>query len=167
MGNPPGVPSDDGCPPRRALLAAMAAAGSLVAMSACSSDGSPGAADAGVAVTETPSGVAPDGAHTSAPSGADSGPRQELTSASSVPVGGGTVVAGVLVVQPIAGRFKAYEAVCPHQGIRLGPPRQGVITCSAHMSIFRERDGALLRGPATRGLTKVPVIVEGDVVYRT
>ena len=160
MENAPDVARGLPCASRRAVLGSVGGLGMLLAVSACSSDETTEAAPPGDGTasgqTRLPS---------SAPS-VDPASRQELIEAAAVPVGGGTVAEGVLVVQPIAGRFRAFEAACPHQGIRLGPPRQGVITCPAHSSRFRERDGALLEGPATRGLTKVAVVVDGGVVYR-
>ncbi|MFF4874735.1 Rieske (2Fe-2S) protein [Micromonospora sp. NPDC000668] len=93
-------------------------------------------------------------------------PGTVLTRTSDVPVGGGTIVGGVLVVQPEAGTFTAYDATCPHQGVRVGAPRDGVITCPAHNSTFSATDGARLGGPATRGLTEIPVRVDGTDILR-
>ncbi|MET8308493.1 Rieske (2Fe-2S) protein [Micromonospora sp. NPDC005173] len=93
-------------------------------------------------------------------------PGTVLTRTGDVPVGGGTVVGGVLVVQPEAGTFTAYDATCPHQGVRVGAPRDGVITCPAHNSTFSATDGARLSGPATRGLTEIPVRVDGTDILR-
>ncbi|MEU1360533.1 Rieske (2Fe-2S) protein [Micromonospora zamorensis] len=76
------------------------------------------------------------------------------------------VAEGVLVVQPEAGTFKAYDAACPHQGVRVGAPRDGVITCPAHNSTFSPGDGARLGGPATKGLTEIPVRVDGTTIVR-
>ncbi|MET8094509.1 Rieske (2Fe-2S) protein [Micromonospora sp. NPDC005220] len=89
-----------------------------------------------------------------------------LTSTADVPVGGGTVSGGVLVVQPEAGTFKAYDATCPHQGVRVGAPRDGVITCPAHNSTFAVSDGSRRGGPATRGLTEIPITVDGTTITR-
>jgi nitrite reductase/ring-hydroxylating ferredoxin subunit len=152
MTDPAGSTPLPACPSRRALLAAAAGAGSLAALGACA-----GAPATGPQASDTPGPTAAPG---------DAGARQRLAGVGDVPVGGGTVVSGVLIVQPTAGRFRAYAAACPHQGIRLSPPRDGVITCSAHMSRFREGDGAVLGGPAPRGLTKVRLSVEGEAIYR-
>ena len=150
-----------GCSTRRAVLSAAAGVGSLLGIGACSTNDPSDAARSGGAASVAPLAAPP----SDAPAG-DPASRRRLIEAASVPIGGGVVEAGVLIVQPLAGRFRAYEAICPHQGIRLGPPRQGVIICTAHSSQFRDRDGALLRGPATQGLTKVPVVVDGGVIYR-
>ena len=160
MENPPDVTLGRPCASRRAVLGTVAGLGALLAAGACSSDDVSEATPPGDATAEVPTRLP-----SSAPSG-DPASRRKLIEADSVPVGGGAVAAGVFVLQPKAGRFHAYEAACPHQGIRLSPPSQGVIACSAHGSQFREWDGALLRGPATRGLTRVRVVVDGGVVYR-
>ncbi|MET8251665.1 Rieske (2Fe-2S) protein [Micromonospora sp. NPDC005197] len=93
-------------------------------------------------------------------------PGTVLARTGDVPVGGGTVVDGVLVVQAEAGTFTAYDATCPHQGVRVGAPRDGVITCPAHNSTFAIGDGARLGGPASRGLTEIPVRVDGTDIVR-
>jgi Rieske Fe-S protein len=87
---------------------------------------------------------------------------------SQVPVGGGVVLqsgGGIVVVQPAAGTFAAYSAVCPHQGCIVGQIQEGLIVCPCHGSTFRVSDGAVVQGPAQQGLTKLPSHVSGaDVV---
>ncbi|MGQ5261254.1 Rieske (2Fe-2S) protein [Micromonospora sp. ZYX-F-536] len=129
------------CLSRRALLTGAGAVAAAGLLSAC------GAGD-------TPAG------------GAAATAGTVLARTGDVPVGGGTVVDGVLVVQPEAGTFTAYDATCPHQGVRVGAPRDGVITCPAHNSTFSAGDGARLGGPATRGLTEIPVRVDGTDILR-
>lgn len=130
------------CLSRRGLLTGAGALGAAGLLSAC------GAGDS------------PTGGTASAAAGT------VLASTGDVPVGGGTVAQGVLVVQPEAGTFKAYDATCPHQGVRVGAPRDGVITCPAHNSTFSAGDGARLGGPATKGLTEIPVRVDGTTIVR-
>jgi nitrite reductase/ring-hydroxylating ferredoxin subunit len=89
-----------------------------------------------------------------------------LAATKDVPVGGGIVVAGVLVVQPDRGTFKAFDASCPHRGVLVGPPANGISTCPAHHSTFAIGDGARLSGPATQGLAQIPVSVEEKNVVR-
>jgi nitrite reductase/ring-hydroxylating ferredoxin subunit len=84
-----------------------------------------------------------------------------------VPVGGGIIVAGVLVVQPTGGTFKAFDAACPHRGVQVGPPADGISTCPAHHSTFAIADGSRLSGPATQGLTEIAVSVQNKAIVRT
>ncbi|WP_203912988.1 Rieske (2Fe-2S) protein [Rhizocola hellebori] len=90
-----------------------------------------------------------------------------LAAVGQVPIGGGVVVSGVLVVQPTAGVFKAYSATCPHQGGQVSAPVDGVATCRLHQSTFDIGDGARLGGPATRGLTAIGATVQGSNVVRS
>ncbi|MFI7544833.1 Rieske (2Fe-2S) protein [Actinoplanes sp. NPDC049599] len=70
----------------------------------------------------------------------------------------------MLITQPEPGKFRAFDATCPHRGATVSPPRAGVITCAAHNSRFRETDGARVSGPATSRLTRISVSVQGDTI---
>jgi len=86
---------------------------------------------------------------------------------SDVPVGGAVSAAigsnPMLVAQPSRGTVVAFSAVCPHQGCVVAPSGSQ-FECPCHGSRFAERDGAVLHGPATRGLTRVKASVDGDTV---
>ncbi|MEV4512701.1 Rieske (2Fe-2S) protein [Dactylosporangium sp. NPDC049525] len=139
------------CAGRRALLVGAGAAGLLTA---CGDDPAP------------PSTASPQQATTTDAAAAPS-PASSLASTTDVPVGGGTVVGGVLVVQPVAGTFKAYNAACPHKGVKVNPPKDGVATCPAHNSTFAIADGARMSGPATSGLTEIAITVDGGRITQT
>ncbi|KOV78570.1 Rieske (2Fe-2S) protein [Nocardia sp. NRRL S-836] len=90
-----------------------------------------------------------------------------VTAAASVPQGGGVLVdmpgnAQLLVVQPRSGEFRAFNPSCPHVGSLVNPPAGGVVTCPLHGSAFDPETGAVRKGPATSGLTEVPIAVSGD-----
>ena len=89
-----------------------------------------------------------------------------LAATKDVPVGGGIVVAGVLIVQPASGTFKAFDASCPHRGVLVKPPANGVSECPAHHSTFAIADGARLSGPAKQGLAEIPVSVREKNILR-
>jgi Rieske Fe-S protein len=102
-------------------------------------------------------------------SGSSSGggqPVQTTVKTADVPVGGGVIedAAGVVVVQPTAGTYKAYSAICPHQGCEVDRVTNGTIACPCHGSTFRVSDGGVLTGPATQGLTVLASTVKGDEV---
>ena len=86
-----------------------------------------------------------------------------IGSTADVPVGSGTIFADsrVVVTQPEAGTFTAFDAACPHQGCNVGSVEGAEIVCPCHGSRFG-LDGAVLTGPATSGLRPVEVTVEGD-----
>ncbi|WP_338747753.1 Rieske (2Fe-2S) protein [Janibacter alittae] len=81
-----------------------------------------------------------------------------------VPEGGGTVTDGVVVTQPRAGDYKAFDARCPHQGCTVAEVTSRAIVCPCHGSEFDPESGDMTRGPATEGLDERTVTVEGDDV---
>jgi Rieske Fe-S protein len=85
---------------------------------------------------------------------------------SDVPVEGGIILADELVVvtQPVEGEFKAFSAVCTHQGCPVQSVSEGTINCSCHGSMFSIEDGSVVSGPATSALESKSVSVEGDSV---
>jgi nitrite reductase/ring-hydroxylating ferredoxin subunit len=150
-GDVDGIENGRGRPNRRAVLVGACACAVAGTSAACG--GARGqAAGSTTAVAATASAVASSGA--------------VLAPTTDVPVGGGIIVAGVLVVQPAAGVFKAFDASCPHRGVLVGPPQNGISTCPAHHSTFAIADGSRLSGPATRGLTEIAVSVRGNDVVR-
>ena len=87
-----------------------------------------------------------------------------IGSASSVPVGGSATFQDpksgdpAVVVQPAAGTFVAFDAVCPHEGCIVAyAASAGRFICPCHGSQFNGRTGAVENGPATRGLGKISV----------
>jgi thiosulfate dehydrogenase [quinone] large subunit len=84
--------------------------------------------------------------------------------ATQVPVGGSAVFTVPsngdpgLVIQQKAGEFVAFDAVCPHAGCTVAYQMSSkIIACPCHGSEFNPNTGALVRGPATHGLTRVKV----------
>ncbi len=135
---------DDGAPPsdvsRRTVLLGAAAGGTALPLLAACGGGSGGSA---------------------------SGATGPVTlAASEVPVGGGVVVPDhkVVVTQPTRGDFKAFTAVCTHQGCLVGSVRNGQIVCPCHHSHFSITDGAVTSGPAPSPLAAKQVTVKGGKV---
>lgn len=79
---------------------------------------------------------------------------EALVKTADVPVGGGTVITDrkVVVTQPQAGEFKAFSAVCTHQGCLVNNVSDGTINCPCHGSKFRITDASVAAGPAERPL---------------
>jgi thiosulfate dehydrogenase [quinone] large subunit len=117
----------------------------------------PGASPGGATTTTSPRAGAPGAV---SPGGVAIGP------ASAVPVGGVAAFtdpgAGdpAYVVQPAAGRFQAFSAVCPHAGCRVQHSGGGFV-CPCHGARF-DGTGSLLQGPATRSLSAIPVTKGAD-----
>ena len=83
-------------------------------------------------------------------------------------MGGCLVVpdAKVVVTQPTEGDFKAFTAVCTHQGCLVETSSDGEIPCPCHASRFSIEDGSPLSGPATAALAAVEITVDGDSITR-
>ena len=138
---------------RRGLMCGVAALGAAGALAACGTAEPTGGGD-----STTGGGDPTDGAT----DGGDTGTA--LTETAEVPVGGGIVVDGTVVVQPTADEFLAFSAACPHQGTTVDAPNaEGVIICPNHGSEF-DIEGGLLKGPAETGLTEVEITVEGGSI---
>lgn len=96
-----------------------------------------------------------------------------LTGAAKVPVGGARKVTNsstadtVWVLQLQKGRFTAYDAICPHQGCPVSFVSAGDgFACPCHGSRF-DSQGHVINGPAQRGLTQIPVVLDGSEVRTT
>lgn len=102
-------------------------------------------------------------------SGSGSGGGAVTVPSSSVPVGGGFVDTSKLVVvtQPQSGVYKAFTAVCTHQGCTVKDVSNNQIHCPCHGSIFSAQDGSVLNGPATAPLGAMTATVNGANVEVT
>jgi cytochrome b6-f complex iron-sulfur subunit len=122
-------------------------------IAACSSEGT----------SSAPSSAPPAGG-----GGATGTAGTKLAKLSDVPVGSGVIVTGpsgkVLLVRPSETEVHGLDPVCPHAGVTVALPKSGTITCPGHGSVFDGASGGLKKGPATTGLTKVPVKISGDSV---
>jgi Rieske Fe-S protein len=85
---------------------------------------------------------------------------------SDIEVGGGTIFADqkVVVTQPSEGEFKAFSAVCTHQGCIVANVSDGTINCTCHGSKFSIETGAPESGPATSSLEAAKISVSGDQI---
>ncbi|MGW6061442.1 Rieske (2Fe-2S) protein [Streptomyces sp. NPDC055189] len=147
-------------PSRRVILAA----GGAVALTAgCSKYGDEGADP------EPPKSQPP--AATSSPSksgGKDKAPpeAEELARTSDIPVGGGKVIKEkkIVVTQPEKGEFKAFSAVCTHQGCTVNEVADGTINCPCHGSKYNVADASVAGGPAPRPLPPQKIAVTGNSI---
>lgn len=148
---------------RRALSGTAAIAVGVPVLAACGSDDSTAsdpATSGSEESTPSPSEAEPSSDGTSTPA------AEALASASDVPVGGCFVVAAskVVVTQPTEGDFKAFTAVCTHQGCLVESSSEGEIPCPCHASRFSLEDGSPLSGPASAPLEAVEISVDGDSI---
>ncbi|MFJ8111514.1 Rieske (2Fe-2S) protein [Streptomyces sp. NPDC096132] len=156
-------------PARRTVMAAAGAAGLSVALTACGGsddDSSSSSASSGGTTGSTGSTGASESASTGGTGGGDSAAGSALTTTADIPEGGGKIFDSekVVVVQPTAGTYKAFSAVCTHQGCAVKSIAEGVINCPCHNSNFSIEDGSVKSGPATQALPEVKITVSGDSI---
>ncbi len=144
-------PTERAASTRRAVLLGAGALGAAGVLAACADDD-----DDVPSSPPTPA----DPATTSGGQPATPNPIKKA----DVPVGGGVVLkeANVVVTQPSSGTFTAFNATCPHAGCQVSGVSGGTINCACHGSQFAIADGAVVKGPATKGLTAKSVAVTGD-----
>jgi nitrite reductase/ring-hydroxylating ferredoxin subunit len=123
-----------------------------------------GVAAAGVA---TPVLAACGGASGSGGSGSGGSGPIATVKTTDVPVGGGVVSGQAVVVQPTAGTYKAYSAVCTHAGCLVSQVQDGEIICPCHGSTFAVATGAPDGGPAPSPLGALTATVQGGSVVVT
>lgn len=86
-----------------------------------------------------------------------------------VPVGGGRIIdrddLKVVVTQPTAGSFRVFSAICTHQGCVVSSISKKKIGCACHGSQFKISNGAVVTGPATKGLPKRAFTIKDGVIY--
>jgi Rieske Fe-S protein len=149
-------------PDRRNVLAGLVAVGAAAPLlAACGNGGGPGATST-AGDPATPGGAASGGGNGAGGAGGGGGGIKT----SEIPVGGGKVFAGqgVVVTQPKAGEFKAFSAVCTHQGCTVSRVADGTIDCPCHFSRFSIADGSVEDGPAPKPLPQKTVTVTGNTL---
>lgn len=153
---------------RRALTGAATLGVGVPLLAACGDDGGAPASDPAASdPTSAPTSSSPSAAETTTDAGAPA--AGGLVATADVPVGGGVILKDqeVVVTQPAAGEFKAFSAICTHQGCLVSSVADGKILCACHGSSFEITDGAVAGGQASSPLPAVAVTVEGDQVVQS
>jgi Rieske Fe-S protein len=80
-----------------------------------------------------------------------------------IPIGGGKIFpdAQTVITQPKKGEFKAFSAVCTHQGC-LVESVTNTINCPCHGSKYSITDGSVVNPPAPKPLPPKTIKVSGD-----
>ncbi|MFF6992866.1 Rieske 2Fe-2S domain-containing protein [Streptomyces sp. NPDC010273] len=107
-----------------------------------------------------------DGNDSSGSSSVKASGGQELAKTSEIPVGGGKIFKDqkIVVTQPKKDEFKAFSAICTHQGCTVGTVANGTIDCPCHGSRYRIADGSVEAGPAPKPLPAEQIKVEGNSI---
>jgi len=149
---------------RRVVLHGAAAGALGAALVGCGSDEPSG--DAGSPSPQSSSADSPTPSPEESTKDAGGGNAEGLVATADVPVGSGVIIdEEVVVTQPEADTFKAFSAVCTHQGCIVSEVANNVITCPCHGSQYSASDGAVEGGPAPSPLPEVDIkVVDGQVV---
>jgi Rieske Fe-S protein len=147
---------------RRAVLAAAAGSACVAALAGCATYN----ANEGGVNGPPP---APPSSSGGGGTGSSSGAADVLASTSDIPVDGGKVLSAkqVVITQPAAGTFKAFTAVCTHQGCIVATVANGTIDCPCHGSKFSAANGSVVNGPATAPLAPVAITVQGTSIVKS
>jgi thiosulfate dehydrogenase [quinone] large subunit len=157
------------------------AVNSPAASSATSGGSAPSDASPAVSASSSPSVVAPTSSPSASPTAKPATPTpatatpkpkppgSKIGPATAVPVAGSAAFQDpatgdpAIVVQPKAGSFLGFDAVCPHAGCTVGYDQRRVrFVCPCHGSEFNGSTGAVVVGPATRGLRRITVAEGSD-----
>jgi Rieske Fe-S protein len=141
-------------PSRRALLAGAGVTCAAMLAGCTTQDASSG-------------GVTPGASSTAASIGGSAPAATALTATSQVPDGGGKIIDAerIVITQPQSGSFKAFSAICTHEGCFVNRVSNGTIDCPCHGSKFSIKDGSVVQGPATRPLAPIAINVEGTSIF--
>ncbi|AKK07358.1 ferredoxin subunit of nitrite reductase and ring-hydroxylating dioxygenase [Corynebacterium mustelae] len=82
--------------------------------------------------------------------------------ATDVPVGSAVIDGDIIIAQPVAGEYKAYSSICPHQGYPITQVTGSAVRCTRHGSTFDIVDGSVIDGPSRDGLRPRKVTLEGE-----
>lgn len=92
---------------------------------------------------------------------------RQLAKTSDIPLGGGKIFKAqkIVVTQPTKDEFKAFSAICTHQGCTVSTVADGTIDCPCHGSKYRITDASVVAGPAPRPLPAEKITVEGNSIH--
>ena len=98
---------------------------------------------------------------------ASSGPVV-LARTADIPVGGGKILTDkkIVITEPQSGTFKAFTAVCTHEGCIVNSVSGGTINCPCHGSKFSIVNGSVVNGPAPSPLAAVSIKVQGTSILQ-
>jgi len=142
---------------RNVLRAAGITAVALPVLAACGDD-TPGASS-----TPTTSGT-PSGTASGTPSGNGA---EVLAETADIEVGGAVFIdePSIVITQPSAGDFHAFDRTCTHRQCPVTDIQDGKIHCNCHGSLYDMSTGENVGGPAPSPLSKIDITVkDGEIL---
>jgi Rieske Fe-S protein len=154
-------------PSRRALLAGAGVTCAAMLAGCSTHDASNGGSTPAAGGTATSAGGSAPATGSSAATGSAL-PAGALAATSQVPDGGGKIIDGknIVITQPQAGSFRAFTAICTHEGCIVNNVSNGTINCPCHGSKFSIKDGSVVNGPAPSPLAAIAIKVEGTSIFQ-
>jgi Rieske Fe-S protein len=166
--------------PRRRTLLSYAGAACAAALTGCTTyNANSGGINGGQAAQSSSAPAAAAGGSSAAAGGsagaaggssgaAASGAAVVLARTAEIPVGGGKILADkkIVITEPQSGTFKAFTAVCTHQGCIVNSVSGGTINCPCHGSKFSIANGSVVNGPAPSPLAPVNIEVQGTSIVQ-
>ena len=163
---------------RRTLLAYVGAA-CAAALAGCTTYNANNGGIAGSQPAQGSSTPAPAGRSSAAAGGSSAAAGRNSAAAASsgpvvlartadIPVGGGKILTDkkIVITEPQSGTFKAFTAVCTHQGCIVDSVSGGTINCPCHGSKFSIVNGSVVNGPAPSPLAPVGIEVQGSSIVQ-
>jgi Rieske Fe-S protein len=131
-------------------------------LAACGDDGGEASGGSSPTASDSPS-ETPSATETPTGGGGD-----VLAETSEVEVGGAVFLDkdNVVITQPAAGEFHAFDRTCTHQQCPVTDIQDGKIHCSCHGSLYDMATGENVGGPAPAPLTKVDITVQGTEIVK-
>jgi Rieske Fe-S protein len=153
-------------PSRRALLAGAGVTCAAMLTGCTTHDASSGGSTAASGGTATSAGGSSPATGSAATASAL--PAGALAATSQVPDGGGKIIDGkhIVITQPESGSFRAFSAICTHEGCIVSSVSKGTINCPCHGSKFSIKDGSVVNGPAPSPLASIAIKVEGTSIFQ-
>ena len=155
-------------PGRRALLAGAGVTCAAMLAGCSTHDASDGGSTPAAGGTATSAGGSAPATGESAATGSAL-PAGALAATSQVPDGGGKIIddgKNIVITQPQAGSFRAFTAICTHEGCIVSNVSNGTINCPCHGSKFSIKDGSVVNGPAPSPLAAIAIKVEGTSIFQ-
>ena len=163
----PESPSRQLLPSRRALLAGAGVTCAAMLTGCSTHDASNGGSAPATGGTAASAGGSASATGESAATGSAL-PAGALAATSQVPDGGGKIIDGknIVITQPRSGSFRAFTAICTHEGCIVSSVSNGTINCPCHGSKFSIKDGSVVHGPAPSPLAAIAIKVEGTSIFQ-